>query len=121
MATHNDFGKKGEQIAVDFLIKKDYKILATNWRYQKAEIDIIALKDETLIVVEVKTRNSNYFGNPQDFVSKKKIRLLTLAINEFVLQQNLDYEIRFDIIGILHRKNQYKIEHLKNAFYYFND
>ena len=76
MAEHNELGKLGEKIALDFLKTNDYAILKTNWTFEKAEIDILAQKGDTLAVVEVKTRSSNYFGTPQDFVGQKKIKLL---------------------------------------------
>ena len=72
MAVHNDLGEKGEEMAVLFLQKHGYEILERNWRYKKAEVDVIAQKKEVLAVIEVKTRSSNYFGNPQDFVNQKK-------------------------------------------------
>ncbi len=119
MAQHNELGKKGEQLAIDLLIKKGYTILDKNWRYLKAEIDIIAQKGEILAVVEVKTRSSDYFGNPQDFVNPKKIKLLVTAIDEYVQSKNLDVEVRFDIIAIIKNKHKTTIEHLENAFYHF--
>jgi putative endonuclease len=119
MATHNELGTKGEEIAVDFLQKNNYKILEKNWRFKKAEVDIIALKKGILAVVEVKTRSSDYFGNPQDFVNQKKIKLLVEAINEYVISKNLDVEVRFDIIAILKNKDKFDIQHLKDAFLYF--
>jgi len=119
MATHNDLGKKGEELAVDFLQKNNYKILDRNWRYKKAEVDIITLKNDVLAVIEVKTRSSNYFGNPQDFVNPKKIQLLVEAINEYVTSKDLDVEVRFDIIAILKNNNTFDIEHLKDAFLHF--
>jgi len=119
MAQHNELGKKGEKLAVDFLLKKGYKILDRNWRFQKAEVDIIAQKENTLAVVEVKTRSSDYFGNPQDFVNNKKIKLLVSAIDEYVISKNLEVEVRFDIISILKEKSTFKIEHLEDAFLYF--
>jgi putative endonuclease len=79
MAEHNELGKKGEQLAIDFLIEKEYKILEKNYRFQKAEVDIIAQKDAVLAVVEVKTRSSNYFGNPQDFVNPKKNKTINFG------------------------------------------
>jgi putative endonuclease len=72
-----------------------------------------------LAVVEVKTRSSDYFGNPQDFVNQKKIKLLVEAINEYVISKNLDVEVRFDIIAILKNKDKFDIQHLKDAFLYF--
>jgi len=119
MAEHNDLGEKGEKLAVDFLIKNHYTILETNYRFHKAEVDIIAQKENTLAVVEVKTRSSDYFGNPQDFVNNKKIKLLVSAIDEYVISKNLEVEVRFDIISILKEKSTFKIEHLEDAFLYF--
>jgi putative endonuclease len=119
MAEHNELGKKGEQLAIDFLIEKEYKILERNYRFQKAEVDIIAQKDAVLAVIEVKTRSSNYFGNPQDFVNPKKIKLLISAIDHYVIERNLDVEVRFDIVAIIKQQNTFKIEHLKDAFLHF--
>lgn len=119
MAQHNELGKKGEQIAIDYLIGKGYTIRDKNWRFQKAEIDIIAQKENILAVVEVKTRSTVYFGNPQDFVNPKKIKLMVTAINEYVISKNLDVEVRFDIIGIIKTKKETEIEHLEDAFLYF--
>ncbi len=119
MAFHNELGKKGEELAKQFLQKEGYKILESNFVFQKAEIDIIAQKEDTLIVVEVKTRSSVDFGNPEDFVSPKKIKLLVKAIDEYVNLKNLDLSIRFDIISVLHEKGDFIIEHLEDAFYHF--
>lgn len=119
MADHNNFGIQGEIIARNYLIKEGYKILEKNWRYRKAEIDIIATKNNTLAIVEVKTRSSDYYGNPQDFINEKKIKLLVEAANEYVIKNNLDVEVRFDIIAILGKKENFNIEHLESAFLYF--
>jgi putative endonuclease len=86
MAEHNELGKKGEKLAIDFLIENDYKILEKNYRYLKAEVDIIARKKDVLVAVEVKTRSSDYFGNPQDFITQKKIKLLISAIDYYIVQ-----------------------------------
>lgn len=119
MATHNELGKKGEDIAVEYLLKKGYKIIERNWRFQKAEIDIIAQKENVLAVVEVKTRSTDYFGNPQDFVNPKKIKLLVSAVNEYVVKNDLDVEVRFDIIAIIKKENTIKIKYLVDAFLHF--
>ncbi len=118
MAKHNELGKKGEQIAADYLIKQGYTILEKNYRYYKAEIDIIAQKDSILAVVEVKTRTTNYFGSPQDFVNNKKIKLMFWAIDNYIIKKDLDIEARFDIIAIT-LENETKIEHIKDAFFSF--
>jgi putative endonuclease len=119
MAEHNELGKQGEEMAVEFLRKNGYEILDTNWTFQKAEIDIIAQIENTLAVVEVKTRSSLDFGLPQDFVKPKKIQLLVKAINEYVISKNLDVEVRFDIIAINKEGKSFAIEHLIDAFYHF--
>ena len=119
MAEHNELGKFGEQLAVAFLQKEGYTILETNWTFQKAEIDIIAQKDSVLAVVEVKTRSSIEFGLPQDFVKPKKIQLLVKAVNEYIVSNDLEAEVRFDIIAIYKEGKDYKMEHIMDAFYYF--
>jgi putative endonuclease len=119
MADHNELGKQGEEQAVDFLQKNGYEILETNWIFQKAEIDIIARKDETLAIIEVKTRSSIDFGLPQDFVKPKKIQLLVKAVNEYVDQNQLDVSVRFDIIAIHKNANNFNIDHLEDAFLHF--
>jgi putative endonuclease len=119
MASHNDLGKKGEELAVEFLEKNGYEILETNWVFDKAEIDIIAQKNGILAIVEVKTRSSIEFGLPQDFVKPKKIKLLLKAVDEYVVQNDLDVEVRFDIIAIHKESINFNIEHIEDAFYYF--
>lgn len=120
MAEHNELGTLGEELAVEFLEKNGYKILETNWTFQKAEVDIIAQKGTLLAVVEVKTRSSIDFGLPQDFVKPKKIQLLVKAINEYVISRELDVDVRFDIIAIQKENKGFVIEHLEDAFYYFS-
>ncbi len=119
MARHNELGKKGEDLAVTYLLKKGYEILEQNYRYQKAEIDIIAKKNDILAVVEVKTRSTNVFGNPQDFVKPKQILNLVKAVNAYIETYDMDVEVRFDIIAIIKKAPSFTIEHIEDAFYYF--
>lgn len=119
MAEHNEIGKKGEQLAKDFLVENHYVILETNYRYKKAEIDIIAQIGDTLAIIEVKTRSSSQFGTPESFVNNKKMTLVLEATNAYVLNKQLDMEVRLDIISVLIGE-EIKIEHLTNAYYYFN-
>lgn len=119
MGEHNEFGKKGEQLAVDYLLEQGYRVLHRNYRYLKAEVDIIAEKEGFLIIVEVKSRSSGVMGPIADTVTKKKITLLVMAADHYVLTGNLDKEVRFDIITILKKGKAYEIEHLENAFYHF--
>ena len=119
MAQHNELGKKGEQLAVDFLIENGYKIVERNYRFDKAEVDIIARKEDTLAIIEVKTRSTSDFGNPQDFVKPKQIKRLVKAVDEYVTVNKLDVEVRFDIVAIVQKNKGSNIEHLENAFYHF--
>lgn len=119
MAEHNELGKLGEKLAADYLQAKGYKIVVCNYVFQKAEIDIIAKHDNTMICVEVKTRNSDFFGDPQDFVTPSKIKLLVKAMDAFITENDIDIETRFDIIAVLKNKTTEEITHLENAFYHF--
>ncbi|MGB1209859.1 MAG: YraN family protein [Lacinutrix venerupis] len=119
MAKHNELGKKGEQLAVDFLLEKGYEIVERNYRFDKAEVDIIAKLEDILAIIEVKTRSTTNFGNPQDFVKPKQIQRLVKAVNEYVIENKLDVEVRFDIIAIVKDSKKFNIEHLENAFYHF--
>lgn len=119
MAAHNDLGKAGEEMAVAFLEREGYEILETNWTFQKAEIDIIARKQNILAIVEVKTRSSVDFGLPQDFVKPKKIQLLVKAVNEYVVSNDLQVDVRFDIMAVYKEGGVFKLEHLPDAFYHF--
>lgn len=119
MAEHNELGKLGEELAIEFLRKNGYEILETNWTFQKAEIDIIAKKENILAIVEVKTRSSIEFGLPQDFVKPKKIQLLVKAVDAYVIEKDLDINVRFDIIAIHKEGKSFVIDHLIDAFYHF--
>jgi putative endonuclease len=119
LAQHNELGKKGEQLAVDFLLENNYEIVERNYRFEKAEVDIIAKNNGFLAIVEVKTRSTADFGDPQDFVKPKQIKNLVKAVDEYVTVNDLDVEVRFDIIAIIKEKDGYNIEHLENAFYHF--
>lgn len=117
MAEHNEFGVLAEDLAADYLVEKGYTILTRNFRYLKAEIDIIAETEENIVIVEVKARSSDAFILPQEAVNKKKIRLLVLGANHFIEERQIDKEARFDIISVLpDEKNKLHITHLENAF-----
>ncbi|RZJ30771.1 MAG: endonuclease [Flavobacterium sp.] len=120
MAQHNELGKLGEDLAVKFLIREGYAILERNWVFSKAEIDIIAQRENVLAIVEVKTRSDTGFGLPQDFVDRKKIRLLVKAVDAYVTGLDLDVDVRFDIIGIHKVDNEFVITHLPDAFFIFD-
>ncbi len=119
MAQHNELGKSGEKDAVNFLRNKGYEILETNFVYDKAEVDIIAKTRDYLVVVEVKTRSTPDFGDPQDFVKPAQIKRLVKAVDYYVNEKDLDLEVRFDIVAIIKNNLGKRIEHLEDAFYYF--
>lgn len=119
MGRHNEFGKEGERIAVDFLIGKGYAIKYKNYRYQKAEIDIIAQIQNTLAIVEVRSRSTDFFENIAETITKKKIGLLVMGADHYVTERDLDVEVRFDVITILKNTKVFEIEHLESAFYHF--
>ncbi len=118
MAKHLQTGKQGEERAVSFLQKKGYEILETNWRFRRAEIDIIAKKQKVLIFVEVKTRSYDFFGKPESFVNERKKALITDAAMAYMRAIGHTWEIRFDIIGILlERPEVVEIKHFEDAFF----
>ena len=117
MSRHNELGKKGEEIATRFLIGKSYKILERNWRFGKDEIDIIAETEKQVVIVEVKTRSTAYFGEPEESVNDQKQRFLIRAADEYVNQKELDKEVRFDIVSIIIEQGRQTIRHIEDAFY----
>ncbi|AKK72513.1 hypothetical protein OK18_07620 [Chryseobacterium gallinarum] len=121
MADHNDFGKIAEDLAADYLQKNGYRILLRNFRFQKAEIDIIAEKDGLLIIVEVKARSSDAFLLPQEAVTRTKIKSIVSAANHYLEELNSDKEVRFDIISVLpDEQRNLTIDHIIDAFQAFD-
>lgn len=121
MASHNEFGKLAEELAEAFLLEKGMKILAKNFRYQKAEIDLIAQTENQIVIVEVKARATDVFMLPQEAVNKKKIKLMVLAANYFIEENNIDLETRFDVISVLpNEAGKLEIRHIENAFEAFD-
>lgn len=121
MAKHIEIGNKGEDLAVEFLISNGYEILHRNWRYRKAEIDIIAKGQHGLVFIEVKTRTSSNFGKPEEFVSNHQEELIFSAAQRFMEKENYNWEIRFDIIAVLVKEQtewkNYDIKHFKDVFH----
>lgn len=119
MGKHNEFGKEGEEIAVNFLIEKGYRILYRNFRHRKAEVDVIAEKDNVVVMVEVRARSNDQIISIAETISPKKIKLLVSAADFYMTEMKLDKEVRFDILTILKNKKIFKIDHLESAFYHF--
>jgi putative endonuclease len=110
-------GLSGEKLAREYLLEKGYEILEQNWRFRKYEVDIISKKGQTIVFVEVKTRKSGTFGEPEVFVTRQKQNFLIAAANQYIIQNNIDLESRFDIIAILQFNNNHSVKHLEDAFY----
>lgn len=119
MESSNDFGKFGEQMAVEHLLGNGYAILERNYRYLKAEVDIIARDGDTLAIVEVKSRNMGFLEDILDTVNAKKVKLLTMAADHYVQENDLDVEVRFDVITVIKTGSGIHLEHLENAFFHF--
>lgn len=118
MAQHIETGKKAETLAGVFLEEKGYEILAKNYRYGRAEIDIIVKKGIFVVFVEVKSLTNTKFGNPEIRVTKNKVKLVTKAAENFVYSTNWQQQIRFDIISIIFKSEEdFEIMHFEDAFY----
>ena len=121
MAEHNDFGNLAEDLAVEYLEKKNYRIIARNFRYQKAEIDIVAEFDDLIVVTEVKARSYNTLIEPQAAVTKKKIKSIVMCTDFFMQDRTIDKEVRFDIITVLpDEKGVLQLTHFQDAFQSFD-
>jgi putative endonuclease len=116
MAGHNEIGKRGEKLAAEYLVQLGYRLAATNWRYRKLEIDIIAWDREQLVIVEVKMRSSGDFGDPSEAVTKKKQKYLIEAAEAYLETMYKAPEVRFDIISIIASTKGYQFEHITDAF-----
>ena len=119
MDERHSLGWEGENLACELLLKKGYEILHRNYRFRKAEIDIVARKDQNIVFVEVKSRTSNWVENLAELVTKKQRKMLVQAADHYIITQDIDLEARFDIITILKLGEQVEMQHLEDAFYYF--
>jgi putative endonuclease len=117
MAKHNELGKLGEELARKHIQSKGYQILEANWHHGHEEIDIIARDGDMLVVVEVKTRATNDFGEPEFFVNKRKQRSLARVAEAYILKNDLDVETRFDIVSVIVTPKEKHLHHIEDAFY----
>ena len=117
MARHNELGKLGELVAARYLMNEGYIILARNWRCNHLEIDIVCKKDNVIAFVEVKTRSTNFFGEPEDAIDRKKIRNLINAATIYIGRnhKHSSGEFRFDIISVVGKCEPFKITHFPDA------
>lgn len=117
MSKHNETGARGERLAEEFLITNGYRILHRNWRTDRKEVDLIAIDQDEVVFIEVKTRSGLHFGLPEDAVSESKQRHLREAAEQFSLQFPEYENFRFDVISILLQEDQVAaLTHLTDAF-----
>ena len=110
-------GNIGEDLAAEFLVKKGFKVVARNYRWRKAEIDLIVQRENWLIFVEVKTRSSNAWGEPESFVGDLQRRLIYDAAEEYIFSKDWQGNIRFDIVSVKPGTPP-EIVHLEDAISY---
>ena len=101
MAVHNELGTWGEEMAASFLQQKGYVIIERDWKSGHKDIDIIALHNNTLVFVEVKTRRNRVFGEPEEAIDYMKLRNLRAAINHYVKYRRINLPVRLDAITIV--------------------
>lgn len=120
MAHHNELGKKGEDIAAGFLEAKGYHIMDRNYRFMKAEVDLVALQLEPaeLVFVEVKTRSNTELNHPEDAISEKKKKLIFKAADSYIYEKQMStVPVRFDVIAIgMDNPEHPMIHHIEDAF-----
>ena len=117
MKEEHKTGTEGEEATVKHLRTLGYEILETNWRFGQEEIDIIAAQKDLLVVVEVKTRSSTAFGEPEVFVNRQKQKHLIKAADAYLHKNRLGLEVRFDIASVLKKGDSYQVTIIENAFY----
>ncbi|MCE5179370.1 MAG: YraN family protein [Proteiniphilum sp.] len=116
MADHNELGWKGEEAAVNYLTSKGHRIVARNWRFQGYEVDIISEDGAYIVFVEVKTRTSTAWGNPEDFIGKQRMRRMIQAAGIYLKMNCIDKPARFDIVAVIGERQQFELEHIEDAF-----
>lgn len=118
MADHNETGARGEEIAVDHLINQGYIILEKNWRHRRTEIDIIAKHKDVLVFIEVKTRSDDFFGEPASYADDKKMKRIATGATVYMNQIGHDWEVRFDVIGVLlHGPQRAEVRHYEDVYW----
>ena len=117
MAYHNEMGKWGEDVAVSYLQQMGYTILHRDWDYLHRDLDIVAIDNGTLVIVEVKTRKNERFTDADEAVTAQKIRSLSIAANAYVKRYAISLDIRFDIISVVGEPTGVgEVRHVKDAF-----
>ncbi len=110
-------GDLGEEIARRYLARKGYRIVESNYRTRRGELDLISRRHDTLIIIEVKLRRGTAYGNPLEAVTPRKQQAIRLMTEEYLAEKSPDFQsLRFDVIGILLRGDRTQITHIEDAF-----
>lgn len=114
---HIELGQFGEALAERLLLEKGYLLLNRNYRFKKYELDLIMEYLDQIIVVEVKTRNTAAIGEPYKAVTRTKQGQIIKATNHFLQANEIDKDVRFDIVSIVHNTYRTSVEHIEGAFF----
>ena len=117
MAKHNEKGSKAEKVGEKYLVNRGYSILHKNWHYGHKEIDLVAEKNNRLIIVEIKGRIDKYYNGPSDVISIRKMKNLCDAAEAYINKFNIENEIQFDLIIVIFGRDENHIEHIEEVFY----
>lgn len=117
MAESHSLGQYGEKVAVKLLENKGFKIRELNWRTGHKEIDIIAENDTLIVFAEVKTRSADYQLHPRDAVTTPKQRNIIFAADTYLKRNDIDKEVRFDIITVIADGKNLTTDHIEDGFY----
>ncbi|MCL2596124.1 MAG: YraN family protein [Paludibacter sp.] len=116
MASHNELGKRGEDIAKNFFVSRGFWIRDSNWHSHHLEIDFVAENDEMIVIVEVKTRTGNIFGEPEDFISDAKMQRILKAANNYIILNNIEKNAQIDVVSIVFLADgTYRLTHFPDA------
>jgi len=110
-------GKRGEELAMNFLIEKGYEIVEKNYRFKRSEIDLVVKKDDVLIFVEVKMRSSASHGFPEEFVDRKKQLKVLEGAEQYMVETKWHGPVRYDVISVRGSGAKPEIRHFEDAFY----
>ena len=111
-------GQIGENLAMNYLLKKQYEIIGKNFRCKSGEIDVIAIKGEYLVFIEVKTRSNARYGIPSEAVTKQKRKHIYKTAKYYLYINHIEHSfVRFDVIEIYVVKNKFRINHIKQIIW----
>ena len=110
-------GQNAEILAARYLMTRGYHIWKSNWRWGKKELDLVALHQGELVIIEVKARLNNPVNHPAEVVDLPKQRNIILAAEAFIRLHNCSMPTRFDVIAVIYSSSGVEIDHIENAFF----